>query len=498
MNIRHLYDLSVWLLLWGIAAPGLAQQQPEYLYAHFDKPFYVAGEDMWYALYFMQPQQRQSNIVYTELVGPNGQYVARQRLRAGGSTAFADIALPPDLPQGYYLFRAYTSWNLNFSPQVIYEVELPVFRADAALAAGREEQPDIPPYLAPAGRIDLLPSKGHYLPGEALALSLRSEEALPATLSISILDERYAGSPAGNIYSRHEALLAQPPAALARGMDLIEPEKKYSQTFMLRKPLTQEYVNSNFIMGFIKQTQQKILRVAENGIVTFTFEDFYDSTIVQFFDANPFQQTYLPEVSLISGFYSLDPPRPSGRQPVLTASIQDYLRNYRKQFQVHQLFGTQTNMRARKADDKTATYTPTSVYEVDKFIEMENMEDFIRHVVPPVKVKKASKKAGGKREFELFVPHKGFKNPRIVQKPPLLIVNDYFTYDAEAVLNIDWKNVHRLEVYNDVKTLPAQFGPIGDFGVIALYTRDGHTPPEIIASANNIKISGFYLPRTFE
>ena len=55
------------------------------------------------------------------------------------------------------------------------------------------------------------------------------------------------------------------------------------------------------------------------------------------------------------------------------------------------------------------------------------------------------------------------------------MVNNYFTYNAEEVMNIDWDNIMQIDVYNsasneaeDVRTnLPAQFGPIGEFGVVA-------------------------------
>lgn len=481
-----------------LACLAQAQRAPEYLGVQFDKPFYVAGEDLWYTVYFTQPKLQQSNVVYTELIGPDGTHVSDEMLRAQDGFAFGDMALPPDLPQGYYLFRAYTAWNLNFEPQEIYSLKVPIYRADQPLMPS-DSLPDLGPALASGVEgITIGLSQTEAAPRDSLSVQLATLGA-GGTVSLSVMDTRYLAKGTRQLVltERVNALGNNTPPALVQGRDLIEPEKQHTQTFILKNPETGEFVNSNFIMGFIKQTQQKLLRKAENGIVEFAFEDFYDSTIVQFFDANPFEHTYIPEVSDISSFYSVRPPDIQPEEPPLTPEVSRYLATYRKRYQLHRLFGTQANMRAGKVDDQPSKYTPTSSFLTDDFMALENLEDFFKNAVPPVKIKKG-KKANPARRFDLYVPHKGFKNPRIVQKPPVLLVNEYFTYDAEAVLSIDLETVRQIDVFNDVRTLPAQFGPIGDFGVVAIYTRDGKTPEEIQQTANNLRVSGFYLPREFE
>ena len=125
------YRIILSVFLCGLTLSGLAQSQnPENLYTHFDKEFYVAGEDLWYNVYLLNPIDKVSNLLYTELLDAEGKLISRQILKIENNQAQGDIALPPDLSQGYYEFRAYTQWNLNFTPQAIYRKHIPIYKIE--------------------------------------------------------------------------------------------------------------------------------------------------------------------------------------------------------------------------------------------------------------------------------------------------------------------------------------------------------------------------------
>ncbi|MEM8890707.1 MAG: hypothetical protein AAGD28_22205 [Bacteroidota bacterium] len=182
----------------------------------------------------------------------------------------------------------------------------------------------------------------------------------------------------------------------------------------------------------------------------------------------------------------------------MTESVKHYILKYQHRFQVSKLFGNMDLIRARAQQVIPSQFKPTNVYRTSDFIDLENMSEFFKQAIPPVTFKAGKYKGGNyvKPRLKLYVPHKEpIYNKRIIKKPAVMLVNDYFTYDTEAILNIPLSNVEQVEIYNTVVELPTQFGPIGDFGAIAVITRDGTTPPEITGTGNNIKISGFYSPR---
>lgn len=489
------YFLIIFSLLMGYFI-NAQDYKPEYLYTSFDKHFYIAGEDLWYSIFVLNPSNQQSEILYTELIAPNGVPISRQMLKMETYQAVGDIALPPNLEEGYYQFRAYTSWNLNFLPQVIFSKDIPIYQVNQ----------DVPPEAFIASNlhspieskfVNISLSKDQFRPRDMVALTIGA--SINGKLNISVLNMAYVDNSGGdntNITDYHTHTFNQTVNPLSNSQQ-IEAEKQYQRTFILRDPETEEYVNSNFIAGFIKQTQQKLLRRAENGILTLTFDDFYDSTIVQIFDAHPYRKTYIPLASIIDEQNPVDPPELRKDKPRISPSIQHYIHNYKKRFQLYQLFGTRANVRASSLQGTRSKYIPTSVYKVDDFISMENMESFIKQATPALKIKTKGKKGRETKHFALFVPGKDLSRRRVIN-PPLLLVNDYFTYNVEAVLGMDWTNIKQIEVFNTAANLPQQFGPIGDFGVIAFHTRDGKTPDEIKESSNNLKIAGFYLARNFD
>ena len=93
----------------------------EQLYAHLDRPTYAAGETMWLKLYAVDGTRHQplalSKIAYVELLNAQQQPVLQARLALSRATGHGSLALPPDLPAGRYVLRAYTSWMRNFSPE---------------------------------------------------------------------------------------------------------------------------------------------------------------------------------------------------------------------------------------------------------------------------------------------------------------------------------------------------------------------------------------------
>jgi TonB-dependent Receptor Plug Domain len=89
----------------------------ENIYIHFDKPYYAAGDTIYFKTYvtlneFHKPTPL-SEVVHVDLITPQSRILKSIKLKLNQGTAFADFELPDSVPAGIYRIRAYTRWMLN-------------------------------------------------------------------------------------------------------------------------------------------------------------------------------------------------------------------------------------------------------------------------------------------------------------------------------------------------------------------------------------------------
>ncbi|MDR1348006.1 MAG: TonB-dependent receptor plug domain-containing protein [Prevotellaceae bacterium] len=96
----------------------------EKIYIQSDKPYYIAGENMFFRIYLLNAQSNQpalfSRYVYVELINPLDSVVIRQQIRPEGRLFYGSMTLPASLPQGNYTLRAYTRYMENFEEKFFY------------------------------------------------------------------------------------------------------------------------------------------------------------------------------------------------------------------------------------------------------------------------------------------------------------------------------------------------------------------------------------------
>jgi hypothetical protein len=105
--------------------------QQEKVYLHFDKPFYLPGETIWYKAYLADASlltpSLLSRIIYVELLDHTGEMIDRQILKAGEGFANGEFQLSPSLQHGKYYIRAYTQWMRNFDQDYFFLKEIWVY-----------------------------------------------------------------------------------------------------------------------------------------------------------------------------------------------------------------------------------------------------------------------------------------------------------------------------------------------------------------------------------
>jgi hypothetical protein len=100
-------------------------QPVEKVYLQFDKPYYAAGEDIWFKAYVVSGSGHNltnlSNVVDVELVSEHGAIAQHIKLQLQSGIAAGDLALPDTLKQGIYHLRAYTRYMLNAGSDYFFD-----------------------------------------------------------------------------------------------------------------------------------------------------------------------------------------------------------------------------------------------------------------------------------------------------------------------------------------------------------------------------------------
>jgi len=106
----------------------------EKIYIHTDRAAYRPEETIWFKLYAMTDglPSYVSKVAYTDLVNAAGNVVDKKMLSLNGGTAYNNIDLPANIPEGKYLLRGYTLWMLNF-PDFLFTKEINI--------VGNKQQP---------------------------------------------------------------------------------------------------------------------------------------------------------------------------------------------------------------------------------------------------------------------------------------------------------------------------------------------------------------------
>ena len=96
----------------------------EKVHLHFDKPYYVAGDDIWFKAYVTVGSLHQlsalSGVLNVELVNFKDSIIQNLKLALLNGIAWGDLLLPDSLASGRYRVRAYTNWMRNAGEEYFF------------------------------------------------------------------------------------------------------------------------------------------------------------------------------------------------------------------------------------------------------------------------------------------------------------------------------------------------------------------------------------------
>jgi hypothetical protein len=100
----------------------------EKIFVHTDRPYYSAGDTIWYKVYLTAGLQNVpsalSKVAYLQLLNDSGVMLKENTLKMIEGTAHGYIALPDSLQSGGYVLRSFSKWMLNFDNRLVSMVPL--------------------------------------------------------------------------------------------------------------------------------------------------------------------------------------------------------------------------------------------------------------------------------------------------------------------------------------------------------------------------------------
>ena len=110
-------------------------QNPDKVYLHTDRTFYVAGDTIWYKAYLMdayiwKPREAQE-VINVSIFNAAQKEIAKQKVLAKGGHAVAQLILPDSLPSGNFTMVAYTNWMQNAGEMFFFRKAITILNAYA-------------------------------------------------------------------------------------------------------------------------------------------------------------------------------------------------------------------------------------------------------------------------------------------------------------------------------------------------------------------------------
>ncbi len=120
----------------------LSEHITEKVYQHFDKPYYAAGDTIYFKAYVTAGEKHQlsnlSGVLHVDLINGINKIDQSIKLQLINGVAWGDFALPDSLPNGDYRVRAYTRWMLNEGDEGFFDQTIPIGSARSKIKESGE------------------------------------------------------------------------------------------------------------------------------------------------------------------------------------------------------------------------------------------------------------------------------------------------------------------------------------------------------------------------
>lgn len=480
------YKTLLFLLLFSFQ---LSAQKAEVLHTHFDKPFYVSGEDVWYKIYFKNKvEDIQSGVVHVEWVAPNGRIVERQKLKIIDNYAIGDFAVPYDWKEGNYEFRAFTSWALNFGEAAYVQQVIPIYNLldtpEEIIEQSTEELIFEDKLWNENLGIKLVLNKAAYQKGDSIELIIKANDSQSvrskANFSVAVTDGNYLP----------KSILKTSGIGTIENIRIpSEFPNKAEKSLVLKGQLSDSKggkLNTRFLSIYHQNTRQFLQTIVKEGNLILELPEWQGTQNLQFFDMNPFHDP-LPVIQLTEikiGYDYQASPLYRSEEVANYLFLLNKFRLYQETFKVASP-DYQVNLKMEQQ-----AFDPDKTYTMEKYKGLSDMASFAKEIIPGARVLNKGTDISMRLRYE----EKSTTN----KLSPWYMINDWLTEDESIVLKLPFREIDQIDMFNSKEKIAAQLDPsMVSRGLLMFYTKDGKTPKGIIQKSNNKVVEGFYPIRTF-
>ncbi|MCC8425184.1 TonB-dependent receptor plug domain-containing protein [Mucilaginibacter sp. UR6-11] len=217
----------------------------EKVYLQLDKPYYSAGDNIWFKAYVTLNNRHRlsalSKVLNVDLIDTHDSVKRRIKLAINNGVAWGDFTLPDTLIAGNYHIRAYTNWMRNAGPDYYFDKTIAVGNA-AMLALQKNKS------AAKTGNggpdIRFFPESGNLVNGlrSKVAIKAVSPTGLGVDITGSVIDNE--NNVVSNFTTRHlgMGIFALTPQAGKTYRALITYLNGKKQTVNLPRAISSGYV----------------------------------------------------------------------------------------------------------------------------------------------------------------------------------------------------------------------------------------------------------------
>ena len=272
-------------------------QPKEFVYMHFDNDDYLIGEDIFFNAYIINSAATKSEVLYTELLSPNGDIIEKKKHKIKNGCCEGYFALKKEYRTGYYEVRAYTRYMLNWGEKMIFKKKIQVCESLPS------KQTSMPQSVKDTSFVDnniithpIVPlqytvNKETFQPYEKISVTIfrKDGKAIPETANISVsvkCKDSYSSSDDKNDICTYLQSMLQKDTPIAN-RQIYKPEKRLTIDGYLFKK--EKWFND--IIGAYKLLPQSDvyidvngafkIKTNENGFFEASFDDFYGEKIIE-------------------------------------------------------------------------------------------------------------------------------------------------------------------------------------------------------------------------
>jgi hypothetical protein len=146
----------------------------EKIFLHTDKDFYIAGEILWFKIYYVDGASHKplhvSKVAYAEIVNSDGKAELQAKISLEPGQSKGSFYLPVTLNSGNYTIRAYTNWMKNFDRAYFFEKKITIVNT--------LRNPESPAHKDSAGvTINFFPEGGNLVSGIQSKIGFRATDS---------------------------------------------------------------------------------------------------------------------------------------------------------------------------------------------------------------------------------------------------------------------------------------------------------------------------------